>query len=59
MVLQFSYFEWVQNRAGFYWTDEEVYKRLQEIMERSAHEVLDIAEEYKASPRTSAYNFSS
>src|SRR3546814_4119603 len=29
-----SYFEWVQNRQGYYWTVGEIHQRLQEIMER-------------------------
>lgn len=50
-----SYFEWVQNRAGFYWTEEEVFVKLQAIMERAAHQVLDAAVEFKCSGRTAAY----
>ena len=30
-----SYFEWVQNRAGYYWTLDEVRARLEEIMTRA------------------------
>ncbi|MFP3786326.1 Glu/Leu/Phe/Val dehydrogenase, partial [Burkholderia sp. SIMBA_024] len=29
-----SYFEWVQNRQGYYWTLEEIHERLKTIMER-------------------------
>ena len=50
-----SYFEWVQNRAGFYWTEEEVYTKLQAIMEKAGHQVMDAAEEFKCSARTAAY----
>ncbi len=50
-----SYFEWVQNRAGYYWTAEEVHEKLKRIMERSAHEVVDMRDKSKASLRTSAY----
>src|SRR3546814_10290046 len=33
-----SYFEWVQNRQGYYWTVGEIHQRLQEIMERERSE---------------------
>src|SRR5690606_11938312 len=29
-----SYFEWVQNRQGFFWTEREIHERLQAIVER-------------------------
>ncbi|HHW43782.1 glutamate dehydrogenase [Desulfofundulus thermobenzoicus] len=35
-----SYFEWVQNNMGYYWTGEEVNRRLEEIMVRGFHEVV-------------------
>jgi glutamate dehydrogenase len=35
-----SYFEWVQNNMGYYWTEEEVNRRLEEIMVRGFHEVV-------------------
>ncbi|OAT86376.1 Glu/Leu/Phe/Val family dehydrogenase [Desulfotomaculum copahuensis] len=34
-----SYFEWVQNNMGYYWTEQEVNRRLEEIMVRGFHEV--------------------
>jgi glutamate dehydrogenase/leucine dehydrogenase len=30
-----SYFEWVQNNIGFYWTEEEVNQRLEQYMVRA------------------------
>ena len=50
-----SYFEWVQNRSGYYWPVEQVQERLKERIVRAAHEVVDIQEETSASLRTSAY----
>ncbi|AEG16680.1 Glutamate dehydrogenase [Desulfofundulus kuznetsovii DSM 6115] len=37
-----SYFEWVQNNMGYYWTEEEVNRRLEEIMVRGFHEVVSM-----------------
>jgi len=50
-----SYFEWVQNRAGFYWQESEVHERLQEIMTREFSNVYDIMLEKKIDMRTAAY----
>jgi len=50
-----SYFEWVQNKAGFYWTREDVYKRLREIMVRSFKDVNDRKDKYKTDMRTASY----
>ena len=36
-----SYFEWVQDRGGYFWDEETVNQRLEKIMERSFHEVAD------------------
>ena len=33
-----SYFEWVQDRGGYFWTEETVNERLEDIMTRSFHE---------------------
>ena len=50
-----SYFEWVQNRQGFYWTEEEIHQRLRAIMEREGRAIWDIAHDKKTSMRTAAY----
>ncbi len=50
-----SYFEWVQNRQGFYWTEEEIHERLRAIMEREGRAIWDIAQDKKTSVRTAAY----
>jgi len=36
-----SYFEWVQNRQGYYWTLEEIHQRLKAIMETEGRRVWD------------------
>ncbi len=50
-----SYFEWVQNRGGYYWTEQLVNDRLNEIMVKSFAEVLKLSKEHKVNMRTSAY----
>ncbi|NET10429.1 MAG: Glu/Leu/Phe/Val dehydrogenase [Symploca sp. SIO2B6] len=50
-----SYFEWVQNRSGLYWTLQEVNHRLREKMIDEANLVLAIAQEFQTSLRTAAY----
>src|SRR5690606_979225 len=47
-----SYFEWVQNRQGFYWDLEEIHARLLKIVEREGQAVWDIAKERKVSARS-------
>jgi glutamate dehydrogenase (NAD(P)+) len=50
-----SYFEWVQNIGGYYWTLEEVHRRLQEKMTRAFHAVHQTAQENNVDNRTAAY----
>ena len=50
-----SYFEWVQNKAGFYWDAEDVRTRLKSIMDREARRVWDVAEERGLDLRNAAY----
>ena len=50
-----SYFEWVQDRAGFFWTEEEVNSRLERIMVDSFKSVEATAAQYKTSLRIGAY----
>jgi len=50
-----SYFEWVQNRAGFYWTEQQVHQRLREIMAREFDAIYRRMTEAKIDMRTSAY----
>lgn len=50
-----SYFEWVQNRAGYYWEEAEVQVKLNEIMSRSAIAVDEVRRDRECSMRTAAY----
>lgn len=50
-----SYFEWVQDRMGYFWTEEIVNSRLEQIMVGAFAEVADTAKKYKVSMRTAAY----
>jgi len=50
-----SYFEWVQNRAGLYWTAQQVRDRLRERMVGEAERLWDFATERKIPLRTAAY----
>ncbi len=50
-----SYFEWVQNRQGFYWTLEEIHDRLRTIMEREGRAIWNLSREKGISARTAAY----
>ncbi len=50
-----SYFEWVQNIQEFFWSEEDVNRKLGEIMVRSFNEVFKIARDHKVTPRLAAY----
>jgi len=50
-----SYFEWVQNNQGYYWTEKEVEDRLRERMIRSFERVYEIHQERKVDMRLAAY----
>ncbi|MCY3669252.1 MAG: Glu/Leu/Phe/Val dehydrogenase [Gemmatimonadetes bacterium] len=50
-----SYFEWVQNRQGLYWTLEQVNQRLKQMMVEEIERIWAIAQEQGISPRTAAY----
>jgi glutamate dehydrogenase (NAD(P)+) len=50
-----SYFEWVQDRQGFFWRESEVNERLQDIMDRSFDEVVQYREKHKVNNRIAAY----
>jgi glutamate dehydrogenase (NAD(P)+) len=53
-----SYFEWVQDRGGYFWTEELVNERLDAIMKRSFHDVLDLSRQRRVNMRTAAYMLS-
>lgn len=50
-----SYFEWVQNRNGLYWTLGEVNQSLQQKMNEEAERIWSIAQELSIPIRTAAY----
>ncbi len=50
-----SYFEWVQNRQGLYWTLAEVNRRLKQMMVEETERIWAIAQERGIAPRTAAY----
>ncbi len=50
-----SYFEWVQNKAGYYWSEEEVNSKHDEKMEVAFAHVWKNAAEFKTSMRIAAY----
>lgn len=50
-----SYFEWVQDRQGWFWSAEEVDARLQAVMRRAFQEVVATAEKYRTTLRRGAY----
>lgn len=50
-----SYFEWVQDRMGFFWREDEVNSRLEELMVQSFDDVRTMAESHGVSYRIAAY----
>ena len=50
-----SYFEWVQDRAGYFWDEETVNRRLETIMVRSFRDVAALSEKRKVTMRIAAY----
>jgi len=50
-----SYFEWVQNRIGYFWSEEEVNTRLEEKMDMSFRDVWAMKEQYNTTLRIAAY----
>jgi len=50
-----SYFEWVQDRQGLFWREDEVNQRLQDVIERSFDEVVRYADTHDVDNRIAAY----
>ncbi len=50
-----SYFEWVQDRQGFFWREREVNERLQDVMDRSFDDVVRYSEKHQVNNRIAAY----
>jgi glutamate dehydrogenase/leucine dehydrogenase len=49
-----SYFEWVQDLQNFFWTEEEVNKKLRDILVKAFHEVLDMSRKQAVGMRMAA-----
>ncbi|MBP1155233.1 MULTISPECIES: Glu/Leu/Phe/Val dehydrogenase [unclassified Paenibacillus] len=50
-----SYFEWVQNNQGYYWTEQEVNSRLQDMMEKGFENVYNVHMTRNVDMRLAAY----
>ncbi len=55
-----SYFEWVQDMEGFYWTEDDVYSKLDKIITRSFNDIIAMQQTYRKggrmiTPREAAY----
>ena len=50
-----SYFEWVQNNQGYYWSEEEVHAKLHTFMIREFNNVYHLMTNRKINMRTAAY----
>jgi len=50
-----SYFEWVQNRMGYYWSDEEVDGKLKQVMTKAFEDVYQTAQQRQTDMRTAAF----
>ncbi len=53
-----SYFEWVQNRHGYYWTEERVNRRLNRMMREAFDNLFMVSEKYNITLRQAAYVYS-
>ena len=50
-----SYFEWVQDRQGYFWKESEVNERLESILAESFDDVTRYAEAHAVNNRIAAY----
>lgn len=50
-----SYFEWVQNLYGYYWSEEEIEQKEEIAMVNAFNSIFKLKEEYNVSMRTAAY----
>lgn len=51
-----SYFEWVQNRQGYYWNLDEIHQRLRAIMETEGRRIWDLRASQGITMRVAAYS---
>ena len=52
-----SYFEWVQDRQGYFWTEERVNRRLNRMMRNAFDNLFEVRNEYDITLRQAAYVF--
>jgi glutamate dehydrogenase/leucine dehydrogenase len=50
-----SYFEWVQDRQGYFWTEERVNRRLTRMMRDAFNNLFKVSEQYNITLRQAAY----
>lgn len=50
-----SYFEWVQDRQGYFWTEERVNRRLNRMMRDAFDNLFKVSEKYNITLRQAAY----
>lgn len=50
-----SYFEWVQNKTGYYWPLEEIHSKLKAGLEPETRRIWDLAKDKAVNLRTAAY----
>lgn len=50
-----SYFEWVQNKAGYYWSEKEIHERLEERMATEYWAIQELTDRHDIDMRTAAY----
>ncbi|MBG9586955.1 Glu/Leu/Phe/Val family dehydrogenase [Cytobacillus firmus] len=50
-----SYFEWVQNNQGYYWTEDEVTEKLEKVLVQAFDNVYQTSQQRKVNMRLAAY----
>ncbi|MDH3569437.1 MAG: Glu/Leu/Phe/Val dehydrogenase, partial [Gemmatimonadota bacterium] len=50
-----SYFEWVQDRMGYFWEETMINERLEGVITRSFLDVMSVAERHSVNMRIAAY----
>ncbi len=53
--MAFSYFEWVQNRHGYFWSMDRVNRRLDRMMREAFDKVYDAGQKHEVPLRIAAY----
>ncbi|WNS74057.1 Glu/Leu/Phe/Val dehydrogenase [Bacillus sp. DTU_2020_1000418_1_SI_GHA_SEK_038] len=50
-----SYFEWVQNNQGYYWSEEEIAEKLEKILVQSFNNIYETSQSRRVDMRLAAY----